>query len=325
MPDHKNMDPVRHITVDSDSAQRRLDNYLLSHLKGLPRPRVYRMIRSGEVRVNKRRAKPGYRLVPGDVVRVPPIARFDRGFRARPRPADSKWITERVIYDDNDLLVLDKPSGLAVHGGSGISFGAIELLRAAMPNLKCLELAHRLDRGTSGCLLIAKRRSSLRKLHHMFREGEVGKTYIALLAGHWMGGQRIIDSPLCTEHRQGGERHVRVDKDGKSALTQIEPQVRFDHATLVNAQLLTGRTHQIRVHAASIGHPVLGDRRYGSEDFSLEKKLGLERLFLHASALNFKSPSNEMYIAVESPLEDDLRAVLARLEGEAGTNADQKF
>jgi 23S rRNA pseudouridine955/2504/2580 synthase len=323
MPDHKNMQPVRQITVDSDSAQRRLDNFLLSQLKGLPRPRVYRMIRSGEVRVNKRRAKPGYRLVPGDVVRVPPIALFDKGSRARPRPADSRWITERVIYDDDDLLVLDKPAGLAVHGGSGISFGAIELLRAAMPHSSCLELAHRLDRDTSGCLLVAKRRSSLRKLHQMFREGEVGKTYIALLAGHWNGGPRTVDSPLYTEHRKGGERHVRVDKDGKSAMTRIEPQVRFDQATLVNAQLLTGRTHQIRVHTESIGHPVLGDRRYGSEDYSLEKKLGLERLFLHATVLKFQSPSREMEITVESPLEDELQAALARLEGEKEKSAKQ--
>lgn len=323
MPDHKNMEPVRQITVDSESAQRRLDNFLLSHLKGLPRPRVYRMIRSGEVRVNKRRAKPGYRLVPGDVVRVPPVTRFNKGPRARARPTNSGWITERVIYDDNDLLVLDKPAGLAVHGGSGISFGAIELLRAAMPQASCLELAHRLDRDTSGCLLIAKRRSSLRKLHQMFREGQVGKTYIALLAGHWNGGPRTVDLALHTEHRQGGERHVRVDKDGKSATTQFEPQVRFDQATLVNAQLLTGRTHQIRVHAASIGHHVLGDRRYGSEDYALEKQLGLERLFLHATALNFKSPSGEMHITVESPLDDELQTVLARLEGDAEKSAEQ--
>ena len=320
MPHHKNMDPVSQVIVGSDSAQRRLDNFLLSHLKGLPRPRVYRMIRSGEVRVNKRRAKPGYRLEPGDVIRVPPIARIDKGFRARPRQANSKWITECVIYEDHDLLVLDKPAGLAVHGGSGISFGVIELLRAAKPHSTCLELAHRLDRDTSGCLLIAKRRSSLRKLHQMFREGKVEKTYLALLAGRWDGGRRTIDSPLYTQQRQGGERHVRIDKDGKSAMTQIEPQVRFDCATLVNAQLLTGRTHQIRVHTASIGYPVLGDRRYGSDDLLMEKKLGLERLFLHATALNFESPSRDMRIAVESPLDDELRAVLARLEGEAGKN-----
>ena len=320
MPRHKNIDPVSQVIVDSDSAQRRLDNFLLSHLKGLPRPRVYRMIRSGEVRVNKRRARPGYRVVPGDVIRVPPIARIDKGFGTRPRQADSKWITDRVIYEDHDLLVLDKPAGLAVHGGSGLSFGAIELLRAAKPHSRCLELAHRLDRDTSGCLLVAKRRSSLRKLHEMFRDRKVDKTYLALLAGRWGGGRRTVDSPLHTQHRQDGERHVRIDKDGKPAMTQIEPQVRFDCATLVNAQLLTGRTHQIRVHTASIGHPVLGDRRYGSDDFLLEKKLGLKRLFLHATALNFKSPSCDMRVAVESPLDDELRAVLARLEGEAGKN-----
>ncbi len=320
MPQHKNMVPVSQLIVGSDSAQRRLDNFLLSYLKGLPRPRVYRMIRSGEVRVNKRRARPSYRLVPGDVIRVPPFAQIDKGFRPRPRQASSKWLTERVIYEDHDLLILDKPAGLAVHGGSGLSFGVIELLRAANPRSKCLELAHRLDRDTSGCLLIAKRRSSLRKLHQMFRDGKVDKTYLALLAGRWRGGRRVVDSPLYTQHRQGGERHVQVHKDGKSAMTQIEPQVRFDRATLVNAQLLTGRTHQIRVHAASVGHPVLGDRRYGGDDSFLEKKLGLTRLFLHAAVLNFESPSYDMRIAVESPLDDELKAVLKRLEGEARKN-----
>ena len=320
MPQHKNMVPVSQLIVGRDSAQRRLDNFLLSHLKGLPRPRVYRMIRSGEVRVNKRRAKPSYRLVSGDVIRVPPFAQIDKGFRTRPRHANSKWITERVIYEDHDLLILDKPAGLAVHGGSGLSFGVIELLRAANPRSKCLELAHRLDRDTSGCLLIAKRRSSLRKLHQMFRDGKVDKTYLALLAGRWRGGQRVIDSALYTQHRQGGERHVLVHKDGKPAMTQIEPQVRFDCATLVNAQLLTGRTHQIRVHTASIGHPVLGDRRYGGDDSFLEKKLGLERLFLHAAFLNFESPSCDMRIAVESPLDNELKAVLKCLEGEVRKN-----
>jgi 23S rRNA pseudouridine955/2504/2580 synthase len=302
------------VTVRGDSATRRLDNFLLSELKGLPRARVYRMIRSGEVRVNKRRAKPGYRLQRGDLVRIPPVYGLQNGSRPRPALAKSKWIEACILFEDDELLVVDKPAGLAVHGGSGISFGAIELLRAARPRARRLELVHRLDRDTSGCLLIAKRSSSLRKLHQMFRENKVDKTYLALLAGRWKGKARVVDTPLYTEHRSGGERHVRVDPDGKAARTRIVPAARYDNATLVRVELLTGRTHQIRVHAASIGHPVLGDARYGTEESSFEQHLGLDRMFLHASGLSFPHPGGDVRIIVESPLDNSLQLVLDRLD-----------
>ncbi len=298
------------VRVGGDDDDRRLDNFLLSRLRGVPRSRIYRMIRGGEVRVNKGRCKPDRRLIEGDEVRIPPVRTSPTRAPKAGIPGDAAWIEDRILYEDRDLLILNKPSGLAVHGGSGISAGAIELLRAARSSSTDLELVHRLDRDTSGCLLISKRRPALRYLHGLFREGEVQKRYTALLLGHWKGGSRTIDAPLLTTRRRGGERHVSVDAAGKSALTRFIPEKVYGPAQLTTVDLGTGRTHQIRVHAAFIGHPVAGDERYGFGDDPIADRYGLRRLFLHASSLAFDSMDGERVIRADAPLDDQLTEVL---------------
>jgi 23S rRNA pseudouridine955/2504/2580 synthase len=301
----------RLVEVLPDSVGRRLDNFLLSALKGLPRPRVYRMIRSGEVRVNSGRSKPSYHLAEGDVVRIPPVRGLEHSAQPYIAPGRADWLNAFVLYEDDWILVLNKPSGLAVHGGSGISLGAIELLRAARPDDRYLELVHRLDRDTSGCLLVAKKRSSLRQLHAEFRDGRVGKIYYTLLMGRWKGGNREVNLPLLTEHRENGERHVRTGADGKAAVTRFYPQTRYASCAFVRVELLTGRTHQIRAHAAAIGHPVAGDKRYGVD---VEPPAGLRRLFLHAGKLAFTHPANGKQIGFEAPLDTSLQAILDQLD-----------
>jgi 23S rRNA pseudouridine955/2504/2580 synthase len=305
------------VTAGEDEAGRRLDNFLLSHLKGVPRAHVYRLIRSGEVRVNSRRVQASYRLLSGDEVRVPPVRQPEAGNAPPASRVRGDWIEARILYEDDDLLVLNKPSGLAVHGGSGVSLGAIELLRATRGPRASLELVHRLDRDTSGSLLIAKRAGALRALHAQFREGSVDKRYLALLIGRWPGRARTVDAPLVTYERRGGERHVRVDAAGKEAVTHFVPLERFPDAVLAEVHLTTGRTHQIRVHAASIGHPVAGDERYGSADDPVVRAHGLNRLFLHSRSLGFRSPRTGEPITVEAPPGEDLTAPLERLRAAA--------
>ena len=306
------------VKTGEDEAGRRLDNFLMGHLKGVPRAHIYRLIRSGEVRVNSKRVQASYRLAAGDEVRVPPVRVPDSGNAPPPGRVRGDWIEARILHEDADLLVLNKPSGLAVHGGSGVSLGVIELLRATRGPHSRLELVHRLDRDTSGCLLVAKRASALRELHAQFRDGSVDKRYLALLIGRWPGRARTIDAPLATYERRGGERHVRVDAAGKEAVTHIVPLERFADAVLAEVHLTTGRTHQIRVHAASIGHPVAGDERYGEADDRIVRLYGLRRLFLHARSLGFRSPSSGDPLTVEAPMGDDLEAPLARLRALAG-------
>jgi len=306
------------VTASDDEAGRRLDNFLLTRLKGVPRAHVYRLIRSGEVRVNSRRAKASYRLLAGDEVRVPPVRQPDASNTPLTGRVRADWIEPLVLYEDDELLVLNKPSGLAVHGGSGISLGAIELLRALRGPRAQLELAHRLDRDTSGCLLIAKRPAALRALHAQFREGTVDKRYLALLIGRWPGRARTVDAPLLTDERRGGERHVRVDAAGKEAITRFVPLERFPEALLAEVHLTTGRTHQIRVHAASIGHPVAGDERYGLANDPIVASHGLKRLFLHARSLAFRSPGTGKPISVEASPGEDLTVPLDRLRSGAG-------
>jgi 23S rRNA pseudouridine955/2504/2580 synthase len=306
---------ARFVTVDPDEADRRLDNFLMGRLKGVPRSRVYRMIRGGEVRVNKGRAKPDRRLVAGDMVRIPPHSQPDPARPAGGLPGrNAAWIEDCIVYEDRDLLILNKPSGLAVHGGSGVSYGAIELLRIAREVTDGMDLVHRLDRDTSGCLLVSKRRPALRRLHELFRLGEVHKRYTALLLGSWKGGNLNVDAPLLVNSRRGGERHVTVADGGKSAFTKFIPEQAYVDAQLTTVELGTGRTHQIRVHAAHIGHPVAGDTRYGPEDDIVVKKFGLDRLFLHASSLAFESPKGDRVIRAECPLDDKLESVLKRLQ-----------
>jgi 23S rRNA pseudouridine955/2504/2580 synthase len=311
---HPGAEPVRHREVDAERAGQRLDNYLLGELKGVPRSHVYRLIRSGQVRVNSGRTKPSYRLQAGDKVRLPPV-----GVRSTERPAATPdrldWLGERILYEDARLLVLDKPAGLAVHGGSGVSLGCIEALRLLRPESKDLELAHRLDRDTSGCLVLAKRRSALRVLHQLLREGQVDKRYLTLVKGRWPEGETKIDAPLVT-HRVGGEARVKVDESGKDARSTFRLLERYGKtASLLEVSIETGRTHQIRVHALHAGHPVAGDERYGDRDFDdYLRSFRLKRMFLHAHSLSFDWPETGEPFSASAPLPDDLKAVLTALE-----------
>jgi 23S rRNA pseudouridine955/2504/2580 synthase len=304
---------VRIVTVEADEADRRLDNFLIARLRGVPRTHIYQIIRSGQVRVNSRRAGPRQRLEAGDKVRIPPVRTGPGSAGRGVRPESARWLEERILYEDADVLVLDKPAGLAVHGGSGVSLGAIELMRAARPAAHSLGLVHRLDRDTSGCLLLAKRQSSLRRLQAQFRAGTVEKIYLALLLGKLQSNERLVNAPLLTTERRGGERHVRVDDAGKAARTLFTVEARLPGATLVRVTLLTGRTHQIRVHAAHMRLPLAGDERYGSVPDPITMNYGLKRLFLHAASVAFDSPRDERVIRAESPLPEDLAQVLRRL------------
>lgn len=305
---------VRHVRAGPGDSGQRLDNFLIRTLKGVPRSHVYRLLRRGEVRVNGRRAKPEQRLEEGDEIRLPPVREAER---ERGRSIPDRLLGEVrscLLYEDARILALDKPAGLAVHGGSGLSFGAIEALRAARPGTE-LELVHRLDKDTSGILLIAKDRASLRLLHAALRHGQVGKTYLALLKGRWTLGRKTIDVPLKTNIRQGGERMVKVDIEGRNSASTFRPVRRFDSlATLVEVDIHTGRTHQIRVHAAYAGHPIAGDEKYGDREFNAGMKaLGLQRMFLHAHRMEFTWPDTGRRCRIEAPLPEELAAVLEAL------------
>lgn len=303
------------IEIDEGSAGQRIDNFLFTRLKGVPKSHVYRILRKGEVRVNGGRCQAQRRLALGDSVRIPPIRVAERDEPAVPESFVQQRLESRILHEDEDFLVINKPAGMAVHGGSGLSYGVIEGLRAMRPQAKFLELVHRLDRDTSGCLLIAKKRSALRHLHELFRaDHQVKKTYIALLAGAWARKQLLVDAPLKKNILQSGERMVKVAKDGKPARTEFRRVRKFASATLVEANLLTGRTHQIRVHAQSMGHAVACDERYGDEAQNQElRRLGLKRLFLHAAELAFPHPRDNKPFHIKAPLDSELEDFLERL------------
>jgi len=314
MTDTAKTTQVRLIEVDPEYAGQRIDNFLLTLLKGVPRSLIYRILRKGEVRVNKGRIKPVYRLQAGDMVRIPPVKLPVAETPPKPARSVLETVEQGILYEDDRLLVLNKPSGLAVHGGSGIHYGAIEALRILRPQAKRLELVHRLDRDTSGCLLITKRGSSLRSLHEQFRDNRVQKIYLALLKGRWQGGQRIVDAPLKKNTLQGGERMVRVDREGKDAISIFTPLAVMDEASLVQVELKTGRTHQIRVHAQHIGHPLAGDNKYGDEAFNRQlRAMGLKRLFLHAKRLCFEFPPENKRGCISATLDKELEKVLTNL------------
>ncbi len=304
---------VRFIDVDETGEGQRIDNFLLRHLKGVPRTRVYKLLRRGEVRVNKGRAKPSQRLHLGDRVRIPPVRMASMEGVEAPGRGVMEKIERSVIYEDDLLLVLNKPSGVAVHGGSGLSYGVIEALRASRPEQKGLELVHRLDRDTSGCLMVAKRRSALRELQELQRKGGIQKRYWALLAGSWRRGSETVEAPLRKNILSGGERVVRVDPQGKPARTRFKRLRRFVDSTLVQAKLDTGRTHQIRVHAAYLGTPILGDSKYGDPVANQHyRSLGLKRLFLHAKSLEFHWSTGKKF-SIDAPLPEELDMLLERL------------
>ncbi|MFK7885986.1 MAG: RluA family pseudouridine synthase [Gammaproteobacteria bacterium] len=301
---------ARLVTVSADEAGQRLDNFLGRFLKGVPKSRLYRAIRKGEVRVNKGRIAQTYRVKADDVVRIPPIA---SGEQVKTTPSRYDW-SEHVLSEDARFLVIDKPSGWAVHGGSGVSAGVIESLRVFYEDRPYLELAHRLDRSTSGVLVVAKKRSALRALHAALREGEVAKEYLLLVSGDWQLGDHLVDVPLDVSTRRGGERTVRVAADGLSAATRFSLCDTYGDVSLIRARPATGRTHQIRVHAAHAGHPIVGDNRYGDADVNRRmQRFGANRLFLHSASLAFEHPEG-FPRHFSSPLPDDLRAVIDQLE-----------
>lgn len=307
------------VEISADYAGQRIDNYLMCQLKGVPRSLVYRIVRKGEVRVNKGRIKPEYRLKEGDMVRIPPVRQAEKQEAGKAPEKVLRQIESRIIFEDKRILVINKPSGLAVHGGSGLSFGLIEVLRQLRPNDKSLELVHRLDRDTSGCLIIAKKRSALRRLHEQLREGSMDKRYMALLKGKWKGRSKWVDAPLLKNVVKSGERLVFVDKKGKEARTQFIPYSIGEEVSLMSVKLDTGRTHQIRVHAQHLGFPIAGDDKYGDDEFNRQlKNKGLKRLFLHAFSLKFHLPdpetNEEVVINVEAPLDDDLVNTLKKLK-----------
>jgi 23S rRNA pseudouridine955/2504/2580 synthase len=305
------------LEVGEESAAQRIDNFLLRTLKGVPKSHVYRVLRSGEVRVNSGRVKPEYRLQVGDRVRVPPVRVSEKKETPRPRPLQLP-----IVLEDASLLVIDKPSGVAVHGGSGVSYGVIESLRAERPQAKFLELAHRLDRDTSGLLVLAKKRSALIELHRMLRDGEVDKRYLAVVKGRWPRRRTLVAEPLHKYVTGAGERRVAVHPGGQVARTEVRVVQAGEDFSLLELRLLTGRTHQIRVHLAHAGHPVLGDDKYG--DFELNRSLakqgkeGIGRLCLHAGRLSFRHPLTGDALALESPLPPDIRRFAGAHLGGAG-------
>jgi 23S rRNA pseudouridine955/2504/2580 synthase len=318
--------PARKVEVGEGSDGQRIDNFLLTELKGVPRTLVYRILRSGEVRINGGRAKPSDRVHAGDLVRVPPLRLPEATAPAVAGANLTRAVEAAVLYEDEHLLVLNKPAGLAVHGGSGVSLGLIETLRQARPDARFLELVHRLDRETSGCIVVAKKRSALLALQRQLRgesddEG-MGKVYLALVAGRWKGAHHRIEVPLLKNTLSSGERMVRVSREGKPSVTLFDVTERFADCSLVQATLLTGRTHQIRVHCQHTGHPIAGDPKYGDEAFNrLIRDRGLKRMFLHAWRLDFSHPADERAMRLEAPLDPALLKLLDTLRRDANGNA----
>lgn len=306
--------PARQVLVEPDYAGQRIDNYLLSLLKGVPRSYVYRILRSGEVRVNKGRIRANYRLQVGDIIRLPPMRLADERKPARPDNRLLERLKRSIIHEDKRILIINKPSGVAVHGGSGVEYGVIEALRMLWPEQRSLELVHRLDRDTSGALLIAKKRSALRILHELLRATRVDKRYVALLSGQWPQGSREVVLPLLKNRLKSGERIVLADAKGKPSRTLFRLRERYLNTMQVEAKPVTGRTHQIRVHAAHLGTPILGDEKYGDEAANnTMRKLGLRRLFLHAESLRFRWPDEQHDLFITAPLEPALETFLHRL------------
>ncbi len=302
---------VTWLEIDENSAGQRLDNFLFNRLKGVPKTRIYRIVRKGEVRVNKGRVDAKYRLQLNDVVRIPPLRVAERDRQVTIQPSLRFNLEQQILHEDDGFIVLNKPSGFAVHGGSGVNSGVIEALRLIRPEQRFLELVHRLDKETSGCLLIAKKRSILKYLHELFRGDGVQKTYLALLAGQWQRKRQTVDAPLLKNVLKSGERMVTVSRNGKPAETSFVRLKMFADATLVHASPKTGRTHQIRVHAAWLGHPIVGDERYGdAERNRFFRDRGYRRLFLHAEQLRFKHPVSGEPLHFHAPLPQELQDLL---------------
>lgn len=311
----ENKPKVRFFTIEDDEGGQRIDNYLVKTLKGVPKSMIYRLLRKGEIRVNKKRTKPEYKIVAEDIIRVAPIRVSEKTNTVSTQLNVVANLESQILFEDEAILVINKPSGMAVHGGSGLSFGLIEALRALRPNTKMLELVHRLDRDTSGCLVVAKKRSALRNLHEQLRKKNVQKYYHALVKGRWSAKVTKVTEGLRKNDLKSGERVVIVDNvNGKESETRFRVLQTYDGATLVRAFPVTGRTHQIRVHCQVKGHPIACDAKYGAEDFDARMKdLGLKRLFLHAASIEFTHPRTEQRLKVEAPLGKELEQALKKL------------
>ena len=308
---------VRLLVIDAEQEGQRIDNYLKTQLKGVPKSLIYRILRKGEVRVNKKRIKPEYKLIAGDEVRVPPVRVAEPNELPSAKLSSIQALEAMILFEDDALIVLNKPAGMAVHGGSGLSFGVIEALRSLRPESRFMELVHRLDRDTSGCLLIAKKRSALKSLHEQLRLKTMRKQYSALVRGQWQAHVKVVNAPLLKNVLQSGERIVRVNPEGKPSETRFHILKRFAEATLVEASPITGRTHQIRVHTAHAGHPIACDDKYGEATFDGKMRaLGLQRLFLHASRLTFRHPVEQKDMTMEAPLDPHLQALLNKLDSD---------
>ncbi len=307
---------VQKIVVHEDDSGQRVDNFIQRVSGGLPKSRLYKIIRKGEVRVNGKRVKPEYRIDAGDTVRLPPMFTQEKQAVGAISPRLQKLLLGAVLYEDDEVLVLNKPAGLAVHGGSGVNIGLIEALRQCRPNDRTLELVHRLDRDTSGCLLIAKKRSMLRRLHADLREGHFNKRYLALVAGQWNKTVSEINAPLVKNQLASGERYVKVGKDGRRSVTRFNVLRTNNSATLLDVHLLTGRTHQIRVHTQYAGNPIVGDNKYGDNvKNSYFKQIGGSRLYLHAAQLSFNAPGSGHRITVDAPLDTDTQQFVDKVFG----------
>ena len=314
-PDNLVKTKVKFVIVSEEFAGQRIDNYLVNYLKNVPKSHIYRLIRTGDVRINKRRIKAFYRLLEGDSIKIPPLYLEEKAKQAPPSQHTMQYLKDRILYEDDYLIILNKPSGLSVHAGSTVRIGVIEAMKYLYPQYPQLELAHRLDSETSGCLVLAKKRRVLRKLHQLLREGKTTKLYWALTMGHWKKSECHVNLPLHKDYRDGGKHVVEVNESGKEAITEFHPQEIFKQATLVEVKLLTGRTHQIRVHAAHFNHSIAGDDRYGDAEFNRScQRLGLKRMFLHARSIEFTLPLLKQHIKVTAPLDSELADFLKLLE-----------
>ena len=305
---------VQLLTIEAEHEGQRIDNFLKTQLKGVPKSLIYRILRKGEVRVNKKRIKPEYKLLCGDEVRVPPVRVAEKNELPSANLGSIQRLESQILFEDDAMIVLNKPSGMAVHGGSGLSFGVIEGLRALRPEARFLELVHRLDRDTSGVLLVAKKRSALRSLHEQLRVKTMRKQYLALVRGQWQSHVKVVNAPLRKNDLQSGERVVRVSSDGKPSETRFRIARQFAEATLVECSPITGRTHQIRVHTQHAGHPIACDDKYGEAAFDEKmRSQGLKRLFLHAWKLTFTHPVDGREVLIEAPLAPELDTFLNKL------------
>lgn len=317
-PSREKLTRVQYVTISEEHEGQRIDNFLITKLKSVPKSHIYRILRKGEVRVNKKRVSAFYKLKMADEVRLPPVFLADKAAHVPPSKTTLATLSERILYEDDNLLIINKPCGMSVHAGSTVRVGVVEALRHLYPKSPQLELAHRLDAETSGCLVLAKRKKILRELHTLLREGKVTKIYWALTQGKWKDSELKVDLPLQKDYRDGGKHVVEVHREGKSAISVFKTVQSFQRqASLMEVKILTGRTHQIRVHAQSKQHPIAGDDRYGDPTFNQwTRHLGLKRMFLHAKSIEFTLPSLAQHIKVTAPLDPELEGIIEKLRGE---------